>query len=314
MIKIIIDADTGIDDSIAILYALKNPEIKVMGICTGYGNTTTEQAAENTLRLIQLAKPGYDVPVVTGARSPLKGEWDGPVYHVHGNNGIGNAEIPMSNQEILKEDYRDFIYRTAKENHGELVIVTLGRLTNLAMTLERHPNLPNNVKKLVMMGGTVYAPGNVSPCAEANIWGDPEAADKVFVSELDITMVGLDVTTKTRLTMDHIIKLKGKCSGENSMLVEYLHRALDFYMDFYLKQDGYIDNYPVHDPLAVLVATRPDLVKTQRMKARVELGGSYSRGRVITDLRKHSFDGNYINMCLDVDGNRAVEELLSVFY
>lgn len=313
MIKILIDADTGIDDSIAILYALKNPEIRVMGICTGFGNTSTEQAAENSLRLIQLAQPGYDVPVVMGALNPIKRSWDGPVCHVHGDNGIGNAEIPPSKQKVLEEDFRDFIYRTAKECDGELVLVTLGRLTNTALTLEKYPDLPRKVKKLVMMGGTVYAPGNVSPCVEANISGDPEAADMVFMSGFDITMVGLDVTTKTRLTMNHIIKLEGYCLKENREIVKYMHTALDFYMNFYRLQDGYIENCPVHDPLAVLVALHPELVRTQRMKARVECGGNYCCGMVVTDLRRHSFDANYIDICLDVDSDKAVDELLSVF-
>lgn len=314
MIKILIDADTGIDDSVAILYALKNPEIKVMGICTGYGNTTTEQAAENSLRLIQLAQPDYDIPVVMGACSPLKRNWNGPVCHIHGDNGIGNAEIPESKQEISKEDFRDFIYRTAEESNGELILVTLGRLTNIALTLEKYPDLPKKVKKLVMMGGTIYAPGNASPCAEANVIGDPEAADMVFTSGLDITMVGLDVTIKTLLTMDHILKLERYCSEENCEIVKYLHTALDFYMKFYRIQDGYLDNCPVHDPLAVLVALHPELVKTQKMKARVECGGVYCTGRIVTDLRKHSFDANYIEMCLEVDSVKAVDELLSVFY
>lgn len=314
MIKILIDADTGIDDSVAILYALKNPEIRVMGICAGYGNTTTQQAAENSVRLIQLAQPGYDVPVVMGADKPLKRSWRGPVCHIHGNNGIGDAQIPASSQEISKEDYRDFIYRIAEESGGELVLVTLGRLTNIALTLEKYPDLPKKVKKLVIMGGTVYAPGNASPCAEANVIGDPEAADMMFISGFDITMVGLDVTKKTLLSMDHIIKLRRYCSERNRDIVNYLHTALDFYMNFYRVQDGYLDNCPVHDPLAVLIAVHPELVRTQRMKARIECGGTYCTGMVVTDLRKYSFDANYIEMCLEVDGHKAVEELLSVFY
>lgn len=313
MIKVLIDADTGIDDSVAILYALKNPEIRVMGICTGYGNTTTKQAAENSLRLIQLAQPGYDVPVVMGACNPLKRNWGGPVCHIHGDNGIGNAEIPGSKQGILKEDFRDFIYRIAEESNGELVLVTLGRLTNIALALEKYPYITKKVKKLVMMGGTVYAPGNVSPCAEANVYGDPEAADMLFVSGFDITMVGLDVTMKTWLTMDHIVKLEGNCSKENREIVKYLHTALDFYMDFYRLQDGYLDKCPMHDPLAVLVALHPELVKTQRMKARVECSDVYSCGKIVTDPSMNSFDANLIDMCLEVDSVKAVDELLSVF-
>lgn len=314
MLKILIDADTGIDDSIAILYALKNPEIRVMGLCSGHGNTTTKQAAENNLRLIQLAQPGYEVPVLMGADKPVRRDWDGPVYHIHGDNGIGNAQIPPSSQKILEEDYRDFIYRTADECNGELILVTLGRLTNIALTLEKYPDLPKKVKKLVMMGGTVYAPGNISPCAEANIAGDPEAADKVFLSDFDITMVGLDVTTKVRLTMEHINKLEKYCSEKNREIVRYMHEALEFYLGFYRKYNGMLDGCDVHDPLAVLVAIHPELVKTQKMKARVECGGTYCSGMIVTDLRKNPFNARYIEMCLEVNSEKAVDELLSVFY
>lgn len=311
MIKILIDADTGIDDSIGILYALKNPEIRVMGICTGHGNTSTEQAAENSLRLIQLAQPGYDVPVVVGACRPLKRKWHGPVCHIHGDNGIGNAEIPPSKQEILREDYRDFIYRTVKESDGELILVTLGRLTNIALTLEKYPDLPSKVKKLVMMGGTVYEPGNISPYAEANVYGDPEAADRVFQSSFHITMVGLDVTTRTRLTKHHILKLEECCSRENREIVKYLRTALDFYMKFCGKQDGYFDSCPLHDPLAVMVALHPELVRTKSMKARVDCSDAYCAGKIVTDLSMDSSDANYIDMCLEVDGTKAIDELLS---
>lgn len=313
MIKILIDADTGIDDSIAILYALKNPEIRVMGICTSYGNTTTEQATENTLRLIKLAQPGYEVPVVMGECKPLKRKWDGPAPHIHGDNGIGNAEIPVSSQGALKEDYRDFIYRTAEECNGELVIVTLGRLTNIALALEKYPGFPAKAKKLIMMGGAVYAPGNITPFAEANVYGDPEAADRVFTSAFDVTLVGLDVTMKTRLKKEHIKKLEGCCSKESSVIVKYLNTALDFYMNFYGKQDGFTDQCPVHDPLAVLVALHPELVRMENMKARVECIDPFRAGKVITDIPVHSSEANYINMCLEVDGVKAVEELLSVF-
>jgi purine nucleosidase len=287
--------------------------LKIVYTVYKFGNTTTEKAAQNSIRLIKLANPGYEVPVVAGAGKPMKRDWRGPVCHIHGDNGIGNAQIEASDQKVLDEDYRDFIYRIAEECNGELVLVTLGRMTNIALALEKYPDLPAKVKRLVMMGGTVYAPGNVTPCSEANIFGDPEAADIVFMSGFDITMVGLDVTTKTRLTMDHISRLEHHCREENQDIVKYMRTALSFYMNFYRIQEKSIENCPVHDPLAMLAALHPELVKVQRMKARVECQGTYCTGKIVTDLRPDSFDANYINMCLEVDGIKAVDELLSVF-
>ena len=132
MQKILIDADTGIDDSIAILFALKQPGVRVVGVTTGCGNTSAAQAAENTLRLIHMAQPPYEVPVAIGANKPLVGQWAGPVPHIHGRNGIGDVELPVSPQKPLAEPACDFIIRMIREHPHQLTLVTLGRMTNLA--------------------------------------------------------------------------------------------------------------------------------------------------------------------------------------
>ncbi len=313
MLKILLDVDTGIDDSIAILYALKNPEVRVVGITTGCGNTDAAQATENTLRLIALANPGYPIPVVTGSCGPLVGGWGGPVTHVHGDNGIGNAQLPPSQQQPLDEAAEDFILRMAREHAGELVLVPIGRMTNLAKALEKDPGLPKLIKRVVMMGGTYRAPGNVTPVAEANVAGDPEAADKVFTAGFDLTMVGLDVTVATRLHMRHVDWLVEHAAPENAPIARYIKSALSHYMDYYRNQSFYIDHCPVHDPLAMLVAVDPSLVRTRRVKARVECGGSYCRGMVVADLREQPFEAEYVNICEWVDGDRAIEKLMGVF-
>ena len=142
MKHIIVDCDTGIDDSIAILYALKSKKLHVEGFTTVYGNTSSIQAAENTLRLIKLGKCGYDIPVIPGANKSLAGDVEPYPVHIHGNNGIGNVELPESEQKPLNEDAADFIIRKAEELKGDLIVVTLGRLTNMAAALEKDPRLP----------------------------------------------------------------------------------------------------------------------------------------------------------------------------
>ena len=288
--QILIDADTGIDDSIAILFALKRPDVRVMGVTTGFGNTTARQAAENSLRLIRLAGVPYEVPVAVGATEPLAGNWKGP-----------------------EEPAWAFIARMAREHPGELTLVTLARMTNLAKALEIEPDLPRLLKRVVFMGGTFHAPGNVSPVAEANIAGDPEAADRVFQAGFDLTMVGLDVTQKVRLTTDHVAILDKYAAPENRPIVDYLKQALPFYFRFNRLQNNCLDHCPVHDPLAMLAAVDPSVVTVRTIPARVECGGSFCRGMVVADLREHPIEAPGVSICVDVDSRRALEELLTTF-
>ncbi len=312
MLHLLIDADTGVDDSIAILYALLHPEVHVAGITTGCGNTSADQAAENTLRLIQLARPGYEVPVVVGANAPLSGVWEGPMPHIHGENGIGGAQLPPSPQRVLEEDCSAFLYRMAEAYSGELTVLTLGRMTNLAAALRRFPELKRHLRRVVAMGGTLSCPGNVSPRAEANLAGDPEAADEVFSSGLDLTMVGLDVTERVRLRLAHLDAAERSCPPERRPVLDYMRSALGLYLDFTRFAEGSLENCPLHDPLAAIAAVRPEFFLTRRMRARVELGGTWCRGQVVTDLRFRPFEAEYVNFCVEVDGDQAIRELFSV--
>ncbi|AJY77572.1 nucleoside hydrolase [Paenibacillus beijingensis] len=313
MNPILLDVDTGIDDSVAILYALNALNIRVEGICTGFGNTDVGQATDNTLRLIKLANPDYDIPVAPGAAGPLQRRWSGPVVHVHGNNGIGNAELPASSQQPLQQSAADFIVRKANEQPGEITLVTLGRLTNLALALEKDPSIGTKIKKVVMMGGTVAAPGNVTPVCEANFHGDPEAAARVLKSDLPLTIVGLDVTMKTRLTARHLELLARNAGPDKRELIAYLQTALSYYFNYYTQVNDFIGACPLHDPLALLVAVDPSLVKMQTLKADIECEGRFTAGMVVTDQRTHPSIGRDVQVCLEVDSERAVNKLVAAF-
>lgn len=313
MKQILIDADTGIDDSIAILFALKRPDVRVLGITAGFGNTTAAQAAENSLRLIRLARPPYEVPVAVGAAGPLEGNWRGPDVNIHGANGLGGVELPAAAQRPLKEPAWTFLARMARERPGQLTLVTLGRMTNLARALEEEPKLPELLRQVVSMGGAFRVPGNVTPVAEANIAGDPEAADRVFRAGFNLTLVGLDVTQKVRLTADQVGLVKRYAAPENRAVAEYLEQVMPFYFRFNRLQNNCLDHCPVHDPLAMLAAVDPSVVTTRKMPARVEREGEFCRGMVVADLREHPFDAPGISICVDVDARRAVEELLTTF-
>lgn len=313
-VKILADVDTGVDDSLALLYAINKPEIEIVGITTGCGNTDMESATINTLKILELGDADRNIPVVKGAAKPLEQEWAGPVVHIHGENGLGNVQLPAADRTPLKEDAEDFMYRMAKEHPHDLVIVTLGHLTNVAKTIQKYPDFTGKVKKLVMMGGTIHMRGNISPVAEANVAGDPRACDIVFMSGIEVTAVGLDVTMKTRLTMDHIRMIEKYAPDSKQKQVAYIKKAMKYYMKGNRIQNYCLDDCPVHDPLAMMVALTPGLVRLESRKARVECGGEYCRGMIVTDLREYPFEARDVAFAMEVDDQRAVRELMSAFW
>ena len=233
--------------------------------------------------------------------------------HIHGANGVGNAELPPADQKPAAEAGWDMIVRLARENPGELTVVTLGRMTNLALALEKEPALPRLVKNVVAMGGAVRAPGNVSPVSEANIAGDPEAADRVFLAGFDLTLVGIDVTGKTFLTPRHLDIAEKYWAEDCRPILDYMREALKLYFAFVCQNNRYLDRCPVHDPLAMVVAVDPSVVTIRKLPTRVECGGTLCRGMVVSDFRERPIDAPFASICMDVDSERAVEELLGAF-
>ncbi|WP_138751426.1 nucleoside hydrolase [Paenibacillus sinopodophylli] len=311
--RLLLDVDTGIDDALAILYALLSPDVKVEGITTGFGNTDVDQATENTLRVIKAANCGYEVPVAKGAAGPLKRLFPGAVPHIHGHNGIGDAILPPSEVQALEESAAAFIVRKVNEAPGELTLVTVGRLTNLALALQLDPSIVSKFKQVVVMGGTVFAPGNITPVSEANLYGDPEAAAIVFESELPLLIVGLDVTQQTRLTKRHLSELSLVVPPSKRDVFNFMNSALQIYFDFYTLSNDFDGECPMHDPLAVIAAVHPSLLQTQSIHATIDCGVGYTAGMIITDRRVKAAVGRPINFCLEVDQEKAIEELLSVF-
>ena len=312
--KILIDCDTGIDDSVAILYALKSPHIHVEGITTVFGNTNPVQSADNTLRLVKLADCGYEVPVAVGAAETLDGDSETAPAHIHGDNGIGNVTLPESSQKLLEEEAADFIVRKANELDGDLIIVSTGRLTNLANALKKDPKLPKKVKKLITMGGCLRVPGNVSPVAEANIAGDARAADIVFHAGFHMTLVGLDVTMKTFITKQNIEELEHYAGEKNKKVVAYLKEALGFYFEFHRVSMGLVDQCVVHDPLAMLIAEDATLAQLEMINARVEYEDPKFNGMIVCDHRFLSTcDQDEIGFCNQVNSVVAIRRLMSVF-
>ncbi|RHW38980.1 nucleoside hydrolase [Neobacillus notoginsengisoli] len=308
--KVILDIDTGIDDALAILYLLKHPNVEVKGLTTGFGNVDVDQATLNTLQIAELAGASQ-VPVYAGAAKPLLREWTGPVVHVHGENGIGNVSLPLPKEKAREERASDFIVRAANEEPGEISLIFVGRLTNLAEALAKDPALPQKVKEVVIMGGAVTVPGNVTPVSEANIAGDPEAASFVFEAGFPLTMVGLDVTMQTQMTAEDVEWMVSQKDDTNEALIDAIAEMLRFRIAAYKKMHG-INGSPLHDPLAVAVALHPDIVKTEPMNVVIETKGELSSGATIADLRGRDTVIPNANVCVDVDADRFMGGFLQI--
>ena len=253
--QILIDTDPGIDDAMAILYAIAAPDIELVGLSTIFGNVSTEIATRNALQLLELA--GVEVPVARGAEKPLRRELAPPPDFIHGAQGFGDVLLPAPSRTADPRPAVRFITETILENPGEITLVPVGPLTNIALALREAPEIAKVVKKVVVMGGAIRTAGNVNQHAEANIWNDPDAAAEVFAAEWPVTLVGLDVTQEVRCKdhdLDPMRTTSSKCGP-------FLNDAAAFYFRFHEKVRGFTGCY-LHDPSAVICATHPEWFET----------------------------------------------------
>jgi inosine-uridine nucleoside N-ribohydrolase len=253
--RILIDTDPGIDDAMAILYAIAAPDIELVGLSTIFGNVATDIATRNALQLLELA--GGDAPVARGAERPLRRELAPPPDFIHGAQGFGEALLPPPSRKADSRPAARFIADTILASPGEITLVPVGPLTNIALALREAPEIAKAVKKVVVMGGAARTAGNVNEHAEANIWNDPDAAAEVFAAAWPVTLVGLDVTQKVRC-QDHDLD---PMSATSHRCGPFLNEAAAFYFRFHEKVRGFTGCY-LHDPAAVICATHPEWFET----------------------------------------------------
>ena len=283
---LILDVDTGVDDALAILYALASPEVTMVAATTVMGNVNVDHTTENTLAVLELC--GYaDVEVAKGAGRPLvRDHMAFPV--VHGERGLGTAELPAASRAASDRDAARLMVETARERPGEVLLVATGPLTNVALALSEEPALPELLKGFAIMGGAFDHQGNVTPAAEANIWVDPEAAQAVFrgfagAPEEKLPVgVGLDVTERVKLGRDGVNAMCAPAPA--SPLAAFLQGSVPFYIEFY-ERYGSSDGASMHDPLALAIAIDPSLATLQTTRVEVETDGTWTRGATVTDLR-----------------------------
>ena len=229
--RMIIDVDTGIDDAMAIFYAVRRPGIKLEALTTTFGNTDTAIATKNTLRVLELLKRP-DIPVAKGVGRSLIHPYVRRADHVHGANGIGDIELPPPKIRETGEHAADLIIRLAKESPGEIVLCPVGPLTNVALALVKAPEIAKLLRKIVIMGSTIFHPGIQGPAApmvDANFANDPEAAHIVLQAGANVTLVGMDVTMTTLLSTDMIDEV----AREGDDAAKLLMRMADFYVGAY---------------------------------------------------------------------------------
>ncbi|MCE8024759.1 MULTISPECIES: nucleoside hydrolase [Halomonadaceae] len=303
---IIFDTDPGVDDAQAIAIALRHPDIELLGLTTTYGNVDIETATHNGLLLCELAGRG-DVPVAQGAAGPMVKPRHPAPAHIHGANGLGNIELPEVKGKKDARSAAQFIVDTVNERPGEVTLVAVGPVGNLAAALQLDPALTEKVKRVVIMGGSVREGGNVTPVAEANMFNDPHAAQRVLTAGWPLTLVGLDVTHRCVLTPAHMQRIE---AGQGE-LGKVLAGSYAFYRDFYREFLG-IDGCCPHDSCALAWLLRPELFTTAPGHLAVVTEG-LAEGQTLFAPEGRGFiqerwsQTPLVEVCLEVDGEAVVE-------
>jgi inosine-uridine nucleoside N-ribohydrolase len=300
-VPVLIDCDPGHDDAIALLLAVASPEVELLGVTTVAGNQTLDKTTANALRVLELAGR-HDLAVAPGADRPLVREPFVAAY-VHGETGLDGPELPPPSGRPADAHAVDFLAERILASPEPVTLVPTGPLTNVALLLARHPEAAGRLERIVLMGGAI-AEGNVTPAAEFNIWCDPEAAQRVFASGLDVTMVGLDVTHKALVTTHHKEALRGV--GRVGRAVAEL---LDFYDRFHREVYGF-DGSPIHDAVAVAHVVRPGLLETLERHVAVDCASELCRGRTVVDLWRRTGNEPNAHVAVGIDAEGFVSLLL----
>ena len=285
--RVVIDADTGTDDAIALVMAVNSPELQIDSVTTVAGNARLADTTRNALRLLSyLGRP--DIPVSKGADRPLRVK-NRFSYHYHGPGGL-TTRLPTTDSRPIEARAAEHLLSAADQAGGDLEIIALGPLTNVARAINRGPDQMKRVKHIYVMGGAVEVPGNVTPTAEFNIYADPHAASIVFDSGIPITLVGLDVGDAVGFDRNGTDWRSGSSRGE-----EVSARIMQGWFDSHPGRDVYV----LCDPVTVAAAVAPDLFEYRQGTITVDEDGEH-RGRTGAEYG----DGN-VRIALSVDEDRA---------
>ncbi len=274
---ILFDCDPGIDDAMAMLF-LTGSGGRFNGIGSVHGNVPAPLGAANALRVLDVAGV-TGVPVRVGAQRPMAQPLQ-TAEIVHGQDGLGDVGWPASDARPQPGSAAQQIVDLAHERPGEFTLVAVGPLTNLGLALLLEPELPALIPEVVVMGGAVQPPGNITPFAEANVWHDPEAAALVTEAPWQVTFATVDATMQTVLKPEHLEALQNATTAS----ARFVWSILQHYLNFYESTLG-VRSCPLHDPLAIGLALYPELATYRTLPTRLELRGAETRGAMICDLR-----------------------------
>lgn len=301
--RIIIDSDPGIDDALAILMALAAPEVKLEGVTIVHGNCSLKQGTENALSVLELAQATH-IPVAAGHELPLV-QPSLLAPDTHGNTGMGYAQFPPLVTKPIQQHAVDFIIDKIMQSPGEITLVPVGPLTNIAAAVRREPRIVDAVKDVIIMGGAIRVGGNTTPLAEFNTYVDPHATHIVFHSGMPITLVPLDVTYQCILMRDDVEQLL----KIDSAIARLVADSTRFYMEFH---DEYqqMDGCAINDPLALALVFAPELVDTEEHYVDVDIAGGVSMGKTFADFYRMGTSPPNMKVALGVRSRDFLELFL----
>ncbi len=274
MYRLILDTDPGLDDALALFLALASPEVQLEAITTVSGNVHVDLTTRNALTLLELAER-TDIPVARGCDRPLSRQ---PVFadYVHGLNGLAGIELPEPRLQPVSQHAVDLIIERVMAAPREITLVPVGPLTNIALALRKEPRIAANVREVVIMGGALRVPGNVTPEAEFNIYADPHAAHIVFHAGWPIRLVTLDVTNKTLLRREQVQVIASNGSPVTMLIQQMVYNFLDTF-----GRPRGITAFQMHDPLCLSAAFQPEMITWEPAYVDVELVGSHTLGETV---------------------------------
>ena len=301
--RIILDTDPGIDDALAILLALGVPEVELEALTVTFGNCSVDQGVINALSILELAG-ATDIPVARGADRPLVQ----PLLlapETHGNSGLGYAQLPSPKIKPDPTPAVSLLIEKILANPGDITIVAVGPLTNLALAIRTEPGLLAAIKEVYIMGGAIRYDGNTTPQAEFNAYSDPHAAHIVFHSGLPITLVPLDVTYQVIFTSDDLARLQ----QVDVPLTRFIGEATRFYMEFHNEYQQ-ISGCVINDPLALAITYLPELVDCQQLYVDIDISGGVSMGKTYADFYRLLEKEPNMQVALDVRPREFMEHFL----
>jgi len=301
--RILIDTDPGIDDSLAILLALASPELSLEGISVVHGNCSLEQATTNGLSVLELAHATH-IPLAKGCELPLV-QPSLLAPETHGNTGLGYAKLPEPRIKPTPQHGSDFLIEKILSNPGEMTLVAIGPLTNIALAIRKEPRIVGALKELIIMGGAIRYEGNTTALAEFNTYVDPHAAHIVYHAGIPTTLVPLDVTYQCVLTSQDVERLQKL----DSPIPDFVKDTTDFYMEFHDAYQG-MKGCVINDPLALALTFAPELCEYQTLPVDVDISGGVSLGKTFADFYNYEKKPANMRVALGVRPRDFIELFL----